>query len=193
MKQILAIYWQLICFQRSPADTPYSKTALWFFSAAYFFLLQLQWWIHIIPGNMQRNYSGLAILLLILLQFSYLYLLLRLFGKQNRFLQSATSLMAVQAYVQVAMLPLLYYASSELQGNLSMQNMPSVSLGELLFSVLIAIASLGLFLWLLLVLSFLFRKMLDCDKITSIIVTVGMLIYINILGNLIGALLRMIV
>jgi hypothetical protein len=187
LKTLATNYWELCRLKRSPADTPYSVLLLLVFSCLYFILLQYQWHIYDIP-QLKINRPLQTGILILISYILYVWIVLKCIGKSNRFIQTATSLMAVHAIMHIFLIALLMLLPAVLPDT-PMNEVEQLGTVNLFFLIFFGVISLAITIWQFVVIIYVLKKAMDSDQVTAVLVTFGLLIFSNIFSAYMSKLL----
>lgn len=190
LKPLLTAYWDVCLLRRSPEDTPHSWLLLGTFSALYFLLMQLQWHFQTLPAEYTIKNPVVSGLLLMVANYLYLGLLLTLLSKLNRFVQTATTIMAVHSIMHTMLMPLILIMSHMLVFSASGTAQPiEPNAGNLLLMIIMGVLSLVITIWQLVAIIHVLGKSMNADKLSAVLAMFGLLAFSNLFASLIGALL----
>ena len=161
-------YWQVAILKGSPEDTPYSPLLMILVSLLFFFLIILQWQLADIKETFNIAISILAAVTLLCSYFVYTYVLLKIYRKANRALQTLTSLLACHLIIHFFAFPLLIGAPL-----FSSTNMNQAMI--LLIGILYLILTLVLTGWQFLVTIHIYKHALELDNLTAVLASLGLL------------------
>lgn len=161
-------YWQLIRFQRLPADTSYSPLLLTLVCFFYFILVVSQWLISDIEQKLSFNNALLIASALIISYLIYTYLVLFGFRFKARFVQTVTCLLAGHAIIHVLAFPLLLLTPLLIETN-------TVNLLGPFVAIIYLILTLILTIWQFMVTVYIYKHALSVDYLPAILASLGLL------------------
>ncbi|MCC5792685.1 MAG: YIP1 family protein [Legionellaceae bacterium] len=189
LKTLLLPYWEVCMLRRSPADTPYSPLLLVIFSLSYYILVQFQWNLQKLPAQFTIQNPLSAGFFVLLGTILYVGGMLAAMRKANRFVQTTTSLMAVHSIIHLLLLPLVVIMAQLIvfPDQMTQMEMPSAATSFLLIAL--AVLSLVITIWQLVIMMFILRKAMDADQLSGVLATLGLLIFANVFASFMGMLL----
>ncbi|MBA2655481.1 MAG: hypothetical protein H0U70_00660 [Tatlockia sp.] len=161
-------YWYVTILKESPENTPYSPILMAFASFLYFFLIILQWYFADTKSSFNLPTSILAALTLLCSYFVYTFLLLKIYRKANRALQTLTSLLTSHIIVHLFAFPLLIIT-------------PFLSRADLKQGALFIVGVLYLFLtliltlWQFIVTTYIYKQSLELENFSAVLASFGLL------------------
>ncbi|MGQ3888940.1 hypothetical protein ACQUW5_07890 [Legionella sp. CNM-1927-20] len=165
---LLKRYWQVAIFKETPANTPYSFLLLGLVSLIYLIILLIQWTIADVKGTYSLTnsiFTGIALLLSFGI---YTKIILYLYKKGNRFVQTVISLLMSNLIIHCLAFPLLLTTSYFLQADIKQTNM-------LLFTFIYIISTLVLSIWQFLAIAHIYRCALELSFFAAMLVSFGLL------------------
>jgi len=161
-------YWRVCVFKDTPANTPYSSFLLVFVAALFFLCVLLQWFFF--NSMSQVNFNDILIIGLILVT-SYVFytiLLLFLFHKSARMVQTLTCLLACHTIVHAVALPLLWMMSL-----LNVSNSPGLL--SFVLGVFYLVLSLLLSVWQFMITAHIYKHALMIKTFAAFLASLGLL------------------
>ncbi|MDP1604792.1 MAG: hypothetical protein Q8M03_16180 [Legionella sp.] len=174
MWEIIKRYWQVSIFKETPANTPHSMFLLISALVLYLTMLITQWSIIDIKQKFTFVHSLLAAVCLLASYLIYTALLLKLFKKTGRFLQTMTTLLMTSLIIHVFAFPLLLMSSSSYVAGLQQTAL-------LLFASTYLLVTLMLSLWQLGIIAYIYKLALELNGLSAMLVSFGWLAF-NILN-----------
>ena len=164
----IQMYWQVSLFKKSPADTPYSQPLLTCITGLFFLFVLVQWVIANFASKLQLQDMLIVGCLLLASYFFYTGLLLSLFHKKARLVQTLTCLFACHTMVHVVALPLLVMLPllKELTAY------PGLSF---VLSLVYLILSLMLSIWQFMISTHIFKQALMIKTPAALLASLGLL------------------
>ncbi|MBA2653420.1 MAG: hypothetical protein H0U73_14330 [Tatlockia sp.] len=161
-------YWLVATLKESPANTPYSPVLMASASLLFFILIILQWYLADIKQTFNFASSILAALTLLCSYYVYTFVLLKIFRKANRTLQTLTALLASHIIVHLFAFPLLVITPM-----LAKADMRQVVI--LIFGVLYLVFTLILTIWQFVVTVHIYKQALELDNLGALLASLGLL------------------
>lgn len=161
-------YWQVALLKESPENTPYSPLLMVLVSFLFFFLIILQWQLADLTQVFNIATSILAAVTLLCSYFVYTYVLLKIYRKANRALQTLTALLVSHMIVHFFAFPLLIV--TPLLSSADMNQLIVLFIG-----ILYLIFTLVLTGWQFLVTIHIYKKALELDYLTAVLASFGLL------------------
>lgn len=163
-------YWLVTTLRESPANTPYSWFILAITIVLFVILVTLQWWLIIVGQSIGFGVALFAVSLLLLSYGAYTYLVLYLFKKTNRFLQTFNCLLLAYFIIHLCAMPLVWL-------NYALLN-KQISVAILIYlNTLYLTLTLGLTIWQFLAMAFIYHQALDVDFFKGILVSLGLMAF----------------
>ena len=163
MMALLRLVWSLCLLKASPSDMPHSVLLLMIFVILEFLLASFQLTFFL---GFEIAITQASVLIGVLV--AYIYSVLLTGSKASRFVQTATSLLAVNVLLDCLHMPVLI-----INEHITATGQPT--LGLILFSVIVFIYIIALNIWLIMITSHVFARALDAAFSTGLLVTVAML------------------
>ncbi|KTD25961.1 MULTISPECIES: hypothetical protein [Legionella] len=161
-------YWEVAILKKSPENTPYSPFLLSIASFLFFLLILLQWYLADLKQVFNPAISILAALTLLCSYFAYTYILLKIYHKTNRTLQTLTALLVCHMIVHFFAFPLLFMTPFLIKGDINQ--------GVVLFlGVLYLILTFLLTIWQFLVTIHIYKRALEVDYVGAALASFGLL------------------
>lgn len=171
--ELIRLFWQICTFKNTPAELPYSPILLVIVSLVFLFSVVLQWMLSNLSGHL--NYLEVIMVgcLLIFSYAAYTGLLLYIYRRFSRMVQTLTALLACHTLVHVMALPLLL-AMPFIKG------LDKTSLLAFIFNVIFLIMSLMLSVWQFMITAHIYKHALSIKAPASFLASLGLLAF-NIL------------
>lgn len=161
-------YWQVAILKESPENTPSSPFLLVVVSVLYFLLILLQWYLAEVKQGFNLAISLVAALTLFCSYFVYTFVVLKIYRKAHRTLQTLTSLLASHMIVHLFAFPLLLATPLLISADLNP--------GILLFvAIVYLVLTLTLTFWQFLVTIYIYKLALGLDYLSAILASFGLL------------------
>ena len=161
-------YWQVTILKESPENTPYSPLLMIVASFLFFSLIILQWDLADIKEEFDFGTSVLAGLTLLCSYFVYTYVLLKIYRKVERTLQTLTALLVSHLIIHFFAFPLLFVTPVLVAADMNRALVLGVGIAYL-------IITLTLTIWQLWVTIFIYKQALEMDYLTAILASFGLL------------------
>lgn len=161
-------YWQVAIFKESPENTPYSSFLLFVVAFLFFVLVLLQWYLADFRGEFDLPISVLAALTLICSYFVYTFVILKIYRKAHRALQTLTALLASHMIVHFCAFPLLLIAPLIIGTKLN-------AMFLLFIGIVYLILTLLLTLWQFMVTIHIYKQAMDVDYLSAVLAGFGLL------------------
>lgn len=161
-------YWQVATLKESPANTPYSPLLLVIVSILFFLLIILQWYLSDLKKEFNLSISFLAGITLLCSYFVYTYVLLKIYRKVHRALQTLTSVLVSHMIVHFFAFPLLIATPLLAKSDM---NQTSV----LFIAIVYLICTMILTGWQFLVTIHIYKHALESDYLTAVLASLGLL------------------
>lgn len=161
-------YWQIAMLKESPKNTPHSPLLLVIVFFLFFLLIILQWYLADIKQKFNPVISTLAGLTLLFSYFSYTYLLLKIYRKANRTLQTLTALLISHMIIHFFAFPLLIVTPMLISADMSQAFV-------LFLSIMYLILTLLLTIWQFLVTTYIYKQALDVEYLSAVLASFGLL------------------
>lgn len=168
MWEIIKRYWQVFLLKETPANTPHSLFLFACVTITYWILLILQWSLVDIKESFVITHPVLASFTVLLSYCLYTAILLKLFNKTSRFIQTMTTLIVSNLFIHLLAYPLLFMTST-----LDLQEVAGP--GLFVFAIFYLLFTLLLSTWQFLVTVHIYKLSLELDTLKAIMVSVGML------------------
>ncbi len=165
---ILKRYWQVSLFRETPANTPYSPLLLVAIAVCFLVLITTQWIIADVKNEVtlaRALFEGTALVLSYVI---YTYLLLSIFKKNNRLVQTLSCLFAGHAIVHLCASPLLFAMP------ILAAEKTNPSLG-LVFAVVYLILTLLLTVWQFMLTAYIYKHALEIEYLPAVFASLGLL------------------
>jgi hypothetical protein len=165
---LIKLYWQIAVFKQSPSATPHSPLLLGITGIFFCGLIACQWLISDMDERMTVSLAFLVAGALGVSYFLYTSVLLQLFHRSNRTLQTVTSLFATHAIIHLFTMPLLILTPLMIESGTIQVLAPFVG-------VLYLALTLFLTIWQLTVTAYLYKHALSIDAIPAFLASLGLL------------------
>ena len=166
-------YWQVATLKNGPEDTPFSTFLLSLISFLFIGLLLCQWQLADLKNELSWGRALVAGFFLLSSYYLYTFVLLKIYKKTNRWLQSLSSLLACHFIVHLFALPLLFLTPLLVDREINQALI-------LAFSILYLLATLSLTIWQFLITIMIFKKALNIDSLAALLASLGLFAF-NIL------------
>lgn len=166
-------YWQICIFKDTPEHTPYSPLLLLLAAFLFFWLIIFEWSLVEVKQPLPLITSLFAGLSLLVSCYLYTFVLMKVYKKTNRTLQTLTSLLFCHFIIQLFALPLLLIEPLLISADMEQG-------GTVLLVILYLILSLMFGAWQFLVTAKIYKDALELDYFASILASFGLLA-VNIL------------
>lgn len=161
-------YWQVTIFKESPENTPCSSLLLFLVSFLFFLLILLQWYLADFRDEFNLAVSILAALTLICSYFVYTFVILKIYRKVHRVLQTLTALLASHMIIHFCAFPLLLVAPLIMGSKLEPMFL-------LFIGVVYLILTLLLTLWQFMVTIHIYKRAIDLNYLSAVLASFGLL------------------
>ena len=152
MAALFRKFWDICLLSVGPQDIPYSRGLLKALLLLYFFIETISW-----LASEDFAWAVLVTGLDILILFLFVYLILKAFNKTSRFVQTASSFLAVGSLFQLLELPLMYMLEYGRQNESAGAD--------------VALVLIGLYSWSLAVFAHIFRQALEVRMLSAFVLT----------------------
>ncbi len=166
--ELIKQYWNVSVLREKPENTPHSLFLFAFVVFAFFSLIVLQW---MMTDVSQQLSFGVALMIagsLVMSYVTYVWVLLRLFRLQSRFLQSLTCIFAGHTAVHLVAFPLLLIMPVFLK-------MPGLSTVSPFIGVLYLALTLILAVWQFMISAYIFKHALTSSWLSASLSSFGLL------------------
>jgi len=167
-ERLIKRYWLVALLKESPENTPYSPFLMLMVTLVFFILILLQWYLADIKHGFNLAISILAALTLLCSYFVYTFVILKIYRKAHRALQTLASLLACHMIVHLFAFPLLL-ATHLLVGSDLNQGI------LLLIAIVYPVLTLLLAFWQFMVTIHIYKKALELDVLSAILASFGLL------------------
>lgn len=167
-EELFKRYWQVAVLKESPENTPYSLLFLIIVSFLFFLLIITQWYFADLKQEFNLAISALAGVTLLCSYFVYTYVLLKIYRKVNRVLQTLTALLMTHMIVHFFAFPLLFATPMLMKANLN----PGITL---FVGMIYLILTIVLTIWQFLVTIHIYKNALEVDYLSGLLASFGLL------------------
>ncbi|CDZ78608.1 hypothetical protein BN59_02918 [Legionella massiliensis] len=165
---LLKRYWMVALLKESPENTPYSPFLMVMVAFLFFILILFQWYLADLRQQFNLAISILAALTLLCSYFVYTFVILKIYRKAGRALQTLTSLLASHLIVHFFAFPLLLATPLLINSDLNQ--------GILLFiGIVYLVLTLILTFWQFMVTIHIYKQALELDYLSAILASFGLL------------------
>lgn len=161
-------YWHLVTFKESPENTPYSPLLMILAAWSFFLLLVLQWYLADINQKFNLANAILAGLGLLCSYFVYTFLLLKIFCKANRALQTLTALLISHMIIHFFAFPLLFTTPLLATSGMSPAFVLFVSVSYISYTFALTV-------WQFLITLYIYKQALEFDYLSAVLAGFGLL------------------
>lgn len=161
-------FWRLTIFKESPENMPYSPLLMILVSVLFFSLIILQWYFADLKQEFSLPVSIMAALSLLCSYFVYTYLVLKIYRRANRALQTLTALLASHMIIHFFAFPLLVATPLLVKADLK-------QILVLFVAVLYLVLTLILTFWQFIVTVYIYKQALELDNLPAILTSFGLL------------------
>lgn len=161
-------YWQVSIFKETPANTPYSTLLLAATAFVFFLLVVMQWMIADIDEVFTLATSLLAAGALLISYGVYTVIILMLFRKTNRTVQTLTCLLAGHTIVHLFAFPLLLVAPWFVEAKM-------IQPLALLVAVVYLILTFVLTIWQFMITVHIYKHALGIDYFPAVLASLGLM------------------
>ena len=165
---LLKRYWQVAILKETPANTPCSLFLLSLILLVYLIILLIQWSLADIKNEYSVINSILTGISLLLSYGIYTKLLLYIYKKDSRFIQTISSLLMSNLIIHCLAFPLLLMTSYLLPADIRQPDM-------LLFVIIYILGTLILSIWQFLAIAHIYRCALEMSFFVAMLVSFGLL------------------
>jgi hypothetical protein len=161
-------FWRVAILKEGPENTPYSPVLMVMVSFLFFILIILQWYLADIKQQFSLATSVMAALTLLCSYFVYTFVLLKIYRKANRALQTLTALLASHMIVHFFAFPLLVATPLLVKADLK-------QIFVLFVGVVYLVLTLLLTIWQFVVTVYIYKRALELDNLPAVLASFGLL------------------
>jgi hypothetical protein len=161
-------YWLVATLKESPANTPHSPVLMAMASFLFLILLILQWYLADLRQTFSLAISIMAVLTLLGSYIAYTFVLLKIYRKANRALQTLTTLLACHIIIHLFAFPIV--AITPMLAKADMKQ-----LVFLLIAILYFVTTLVLTVWQFVVVVHIYKQALEMDNLGAVLASFGLL------------------
>jgi len=165
---LLKRYWEVVLLKAGPENTPYSAFLLIIISFLFLILIVFQWYLADIKKVFDLGVALLEGITLLGSYFIYSYLLLKIYHKSNRAVQTLTTLLVSHTILHFFALPLLLLAPLLIAADIN--HMLALFIG-----IIYLICTFLLTAWQFLVTIHIYKMALEVDYLTAVLASFGLL------------------
>lgn len=167
---IIKPYWLVTTLRESPENTPYSRFILVLTVLSFVSLVTLQWWMIAVRKPVSFGVALSAVTVLLLSYGVYTYLVLSLFKKNHRFLQTINCILIAYLIIHLCAMPLVWLNYALMTHQISIEVL-------LYINTLYLTITLGLTIWQFLAMAYIYQKALDIEFGKGILVSLGLIAF----------------
>ncbi|MBA2709764.1 MAG: hypothetical protein H0U57_04120 [Tatlockia sp.] len=165
---VLKRFWRVAILKDSPGNTPYSSVLMVIVSFLFFTLTIIQWYLADIKQEFNLAISILAALTLLCSYFVYTYVVLTIYRKANRALQTLTTLLSSHMIVHLFAFPLLIATPFLVKADLQQMAVLFIGILYLVFTLLLTF-------WQFAVTVYIYKQALELDNLRAVLASFGLL------------------
>ncbi len=167
-EELFKRYWQVAILKESPENTPHSPLLLVIVVCLFFILVITQWYFANTPQTYELGISVLAGAALLCSYFVYTTILLKIYRKVHRALQTLTTLLVSHMIIHFCAFPLLFMAPILLKADMN-------QVFALFVAIIYLVLTLLLTIWQFLVTIYIYKQAIEVDYLSAAVAGFGLL------------------